>query len=96
MITRQLIQEQRDAILNIAHRYGAHHVRLFGSVARGDQTGHSDVDLIVRFDPERSLFDHGGLLMALQDLLQAKVDVVDEGGVRPRFRHNIIKDEIPL
>lgn len=80
MITRETLLEKREAILEIARRYGAHDIRIFGSVARGDATESSDLDLIVRFDPDRSLFDHGGLVMDLRELLGVKVDVISEGG----------------
>ena len=82
MINREFVRQHRDAILALARRYGAHDVRIFGSVARGDATEDSDLDLIVHFDSDRSLFDHGGLLMDLQDLLGIKVDVLDEEGLR--------------
>ena len=96
MLTAESIRRHRDAILEIASRYGAHDVRIFGSVARGDSTESSDLDLLVRFDPSRSLFDHGGLLMDLQDLLGVKVDVISEGGLNDRFRNEIARDAIPL
>lgn len=69
---------------------------MFGSVARGDETESSDLDLIVRFEPDRSLFDHGSLLMDLQDLLGVKVDVVSEGGMRERFRNHVLREAVPL
>ena len=96
MVTRQILQQNRDAILAIAKRYGAHDVRIFGSVARGDATRDSDLDLVVRFDPERSLFDHGGLLMELQELLGVKVDVISEHGMRERFRRHVMKEAVAL
>ena len=49
--------------------------------ASGDTTKDSDVDLVVRFEPGRSLFDQGGLLMDLRELLGVKVDVVSEGAL---------------
>jgi predicted nucleotidyltransferase len=96
MVDKLSIISQRDAIIRLAHRYGAHDVRLFGSLARGDATEASDVDLLVRFDPDRSLFDHGGLLMDLRDLLGCKVDVVSEGALQGRFGQIIRKEAIPL
>ncbi len=96
MITKEAIQGKREAILEIARRYGAHDVRIFGSVARGDATENSDLDIIVRFDPGRSLLDHGGLLMDLRELLGVKVDVIDEDGMRERFRRHAMKEAIPL
>ena len=96
MVTREGIRQQREAILRIASRYGARDVRIFGSVARGDAGEGSDVDLIVRFEKGRSLFDHGGLVMDLQELLGMKVDVISEGGMRERFRNHVMKEAIPL
>ena len=96
MITRQQVIERRDEVLAIARRYGAHDVRIFGSVARGDQREDSDLDIIVRFEPGRSLFDHGGLLMDLQDLLGIKVDVISEGGMRPRLCDLVMKEAVTL
>ncbi len=96
MITSETIRRKRDAILEIASRYGARDVRIVGSVARGDATDESDLDLIVRFEPGRSLFDHGGLIMDLRDLLGIRVDVIDEEGMRDRFRNHVMKEAIPL
>lgn len=96
MLTRETIRRRREAVLEIAARYGAHDVRVFGSVARGDTAEGSDLDLIVRFEPGRSLLDHGGLVMDLRELLGVKVDVIDEEAMRPRFRDHVLKEAIPL
>ena len=96
MITQQDILNLRESILAIARKYGAHDVRIFGSVARGDAGESSDLDLIVRFDPDRTLFDHGALIMDLRDLLGVKVDVISEAGMRERFRNYVMKEAIPL
>lgn len=96
MVTRQAVQSRRSEIVAIARRYGASDIRIFGSVARGDSTESSDLDLIVRFEPKRTLFDHGGLLMDLQELLGVKVDIIDEGGMRPRFREHAMREAIAL
>ncbi len=95
-ITRKNLQQRREAILEIARRHGAHDVRLFGSVARGENTEASDVDVLVRFEPDRSLFDHGGLIADLEELLGVKVDVVSEGGMRERFRMRVLGEAVPL
>jgi predicted nucleotidyltransferase len=96
MITCQDILKKREAILEIAKRYGAHDVRIFGSVARGEAGEDSDLDLIVRFDPGRSLLDHGGLVMDLRELLGIKVDVIDEEAMRDRFRKCVMTQAVPL
>ena len=96
VITREDILRRREAILAIARKHGAHDVRIFGSVARGEAREFSDLDLLVRFEPDRTLFDHGGLIMDLRDLLGVKVDVISEAGMRERFRKYVMKEAIPL
>jgi uncharacterized protein len=96
MISLADMRRSRDTILAIAGRYGASDVRIIGSVARGDNTEASDVDLVVRFEPDRSLLDHGGLIMDLRELLGARVDVIDEDAMRPRFRRHVMREAVPL
>ena len=96
MISHQILQARRKEILEIAARYGARDVRIFGSVARGDQQENSDLDLVVRFDPERSLLDHAGLIIDLEELLGIQVDIVSERGLRERFQERVAKEAIPL
>jgi predicted nucleotidyltransferase len=74
---------KRHQMLEIAAKRGAKRVRLFGSAARGDSGPSSDVDFLVEFEPGRSLFGHGGLVMDLQELLGCKVDVVSEQALDP-------------
>lgn len=94
--TMRELRERRDEILEVAHARGATRVRVFGSVARGDATEASDLDFLVDLEPGRSLLDLGGLLMDLQDLLQLDVDVVTEGGLRPRVAKRILADAVEL
>jgi predicted nucleotidyltransferase len=90
------VRQMRDEIARIAARHGAHDIRVFGSVARGDTTPDSDVDFLVELDPGRSLFDLGGLLMALQELLGRPVDVVTTAGLRDRIRERVLAEAIAL
>jgi len=90
------LREKREDILRIASKRGASNVRVFGSVARGEADSKSDIDLLVDLEPGRSLFDLGGLLMDLQDLLGYKVDVVTERGLRERIRERVLKEAVPL
>jgi predicted nucleotidyltransferase len=91
-----LLKDKRKDILRIAARYGARNVRIFGSIVRGEATIDSDVDFLVNMEPGRSLFDLGGMLMDLQDLLDCKVDVVTEKGLRARIRDSVLKEAVPL
>ncbi len=96
MITLRTLMERRDQILRLANRYRADEVRVFGSVARGDNTEASDVDLLVKTKPGCSLFDLGGLLEDLQDLLGCRVDLVVEDGLKPRLRERVLREAVPL
>ncbi len=95
MTLQQLLKKKRQ-IIQIAKGYGASNVRVFGSVARGEAKKKSDVDILVDLEPGRSLFDLGGLLMDLQDLLGCKVDVVTEGCLREKIRDKVKKDAVAL
>jgi predicted nucleotidyltransferase len=93
---RQILDQKREQILQIAASHGAQNVRLFGSTARGDFRSDSDVDLLVDLEPDRSLFDLSGLLIELQELLGCEVDVVTERGLRPRIREAVLRDAVRL
>jgi predicted nucleotidyltransferase len=86
------ILERKKEILKIAAKHGARNVRIFGSVARGEARPDSDVDFLVDMEPGRTLFDMGGLLMDLRDLLGLQVDVVTERGLKPRIRDRVLKE----
>ena len=90
------LSKKREEIMNIAIEHGAYNVRVFGSVARGQAVADSDVDILVEMEEGRSLFDLGGLLMDLQDLLGCNVDVVTEKGLRSRIRSKVLREAVPL
>jgi hypothetical protein len=96
MNLNEFFKGQREEVLRIAARHGARNVRIFGSVARGEARPDSDVDVLVELEPGRSLFDLGGLLIELQDLLGRRVDVVTEQGLRPRLRERVLREAVPL
>lgn len=90
------LKAQRQEILELAARYGAKNVRVFGSVVRGDADADSDVDFLVELEPGRSLLDLGGLLMDLQELLHCDVDVVTVKGLRERIRPWVLREAVSL
>jgi predicted nucleotidyltransferase len=92
----ELLKDHREDILRIATQHGAHNVRVFGSVARGEARPDSDVDLLVEMEAGRSLLDLGGLLMDLQALLGRKVDVVTDKGLLDRIRVRVLQEARPL
>ena len=66
------------------------------SVARGEADAQSDIDFLVEFEPGRSLFDQGGLLMDLRQLLGRDVDVVTEAGLKARIRPRVMAEALSL
>jgi len=90
------LRERREEILATARARGASRVRVFGSVARGDDSRSSDVDFLVELEPSRSLLDLGGLVMDLRDLLDREVDVVTERDLRPRVAARVMADAVEL
>ena len=90
------IRQQKDKILSISRQHGIMNVRIFGSVARHEETPHSDIDLLVDLEPDRSLFDLGGALVKLQELLGRKIDMVTEHGLHWYLKDTVIKEAKPL
>jgi uncharacterized protein len=92
----EILRTKREEILRIATKYGAYNIRIFGSVARREADINSDVDFLVEMEPGRSLFDLGGLLIELQDILGCEVDIVTEKGLRSRIRERVLSEAVPL
>ena len=90
------VSAKRNQIMQAAANRGVRRIRLCGSVARGDQRPDSDVDFLVTFEPGRSLLDHGGLLMDLQDILGCKVHVISEGSLTSRYRDRVLSEALVL
>ncbi len=69
---------------------------LFGSVARGEATEASDVDLLVEFEPghPKGLFPFLGLQCFLEDILGCRVDLVMREGIRSELKDQILKEAI--
>jgi hypothetical protein len=92
----EIIGAQRDVILRIAVSHGVRNVRVFGSVARGDARQDSDLDLLVEFEGERSLFDRTRLILELERALGRRVDVITDRGLRPRYREQVLREAVAL
>lgn len=90
------LQQKRSEIIQIAARRGAHNLRLFGSVARGDDRVGSDIDLLVDMEPDRSLLDIVGLGQDLEELLDCRVDVLTDASLHPALRERILAESRPL
>lgn len=96
MTARELVQARRAEILAMAQMRGAHNVRIFGSVVRGEDDEHSDIDFLVDMEPGRSLLDMGGLLVDLREFLGRNVDVVTEKSLHWYIRERVLEEAVPL
>lgn len=92
----ELVKQKRTDILQIARQHGARNVRLFGSIARGEARPDSDIDVLVEFEPGRTLLDRIGMIQDLEDLLGRKVDVVTEKALHHLIRHQVLAQAVPL
>jgi predicted nucleotidyltransferase len=90
------LRRHRRAVIELAERRGARNVRVFGSVARGEDTATSDIDLVVDLDDGVSLIGLEGLRRELADLLRSEVDVVPAATLKPGTRDEILAEAIAL
>jgi predicted nucleotidyltransferase len=92
----EILKSRREEILAFAAHCGAHNVRGFGSVARGEATTESDVDFLVEMDGTRSYFDLVRLLDGLEALLGRRVDIITDDGLSPYLRSRILSEATPV
>lgn len=91
-----MLRSRREAILTLAANRGMKNVRVFGSVARGDDRPDSDIDFLVDVEPGRSLLDLAGWVVDLEENLHTKVDVVTARSVSPYMRTAVLKEAVLL
>src|ERR1035438_5944978 len=76
-------------------RLGVSHAAVFGSVARGEARGDSDIDVLVELDQDRSLgiFEYARLKIYINELLNGASDVVNRRTLKPLLRDSILRSE---
>ena len=92
----EILKADREHILRIAADYGAYNVRVFGSVARGEARHDSDVDLLVEFEPQRTLLDQIALMQSLEELLGRKVDVTESVTLHELIKDKVLREAVAL
>ena len=90
------LSRRRAAVLAVADRHGMRDLRVFGSVARGEDTDASDLDLLVRVPDGTGLLALGRFAQELEDLLHVPVDVVPDDSLKARVRGAVERDLVPL
>lgn len=96
MKIKELLKTRRGQILEIARKHGAHNLRVFGSVARGEGNEESDLDFLVEVGPAHSAWFPAGLVADLEDLLGVPVDVVTEDGLHWYIKERVLEEARPL
>lgn len=86
------ILSQKEKIKSVAERYGAHNVRVFGSVLRGETHSESDVDFLIDLERGRSFFDRVSIQLELEEMLGCRVDVVSARGLKARVRERVLEE----
>ncbi|MCA9906402.1 MAG: nucleotidyltransferase family protein [Anaerolineae bacterium] len=94
--TLEELRQKRVEILQLAEQHDAYNVRVFGSLARGEASAESDIDLLVSVRPHTSIFDLVGLWLELKDLLGCEVDLSTDEGLKDYVRPQVLKDAVPL
>jgi len=93
---------KRDEVLRLAALHGARNLKVFGSVARGESTDRSDVDLVVDcsqgvdWEPGRSLLDQVALVQDLEEALGVRVHLGTERSLHWYVRDRILLEATPL
>jgi uncharacterized protein len=91
------LRENRDRIRRAAHRHGAKNVRIFGSLARGEDKPGSDIDLLVDLDVRsKGLFPLAALQDELSELLGERVDIVPQDALDAHVAVNALAEAVPL
>jgi len=92
---RKLLKHRRE-ILEIVGASGASNVRVFGSVARGDDGPESDFDLLIDIPDDFSLLDLSALTNRVSDVMNARVDVIPSRGLKGQIRASALRGAVPL
>ena len=96
MTAEDILGVLRTVKPELAARFKARGLGLFGSVARAEDATSSDVDLLVDFTEGADLFDLVGLALYLEELLGRKVDVVPRHALRPDLRDAVLRELVPV
>ena len=90
------LRRHRRAVIDCAARRGASNVRVFGSVARGEDSDQSDVDLLVDLRSDVGLVALSGLAREIGEIIGVDVDVVPADSLKPAVRERALAEAIPL
>ena len=96
MNTLETLRARKAEIERLASIHGARNIRVFGSVARSEDTSDSDIDFLIDMEESRSLLDLVGFKQELEAMLNRPTDVLTERGISPYLRKRILAEAIAL
>ena len=81
-----------DKVISLCRKYDANMIGMFGSMARGESTPTSDIDLLIAFSKPKSLLEIVRLERELSALLGRKVDLLTKDAISPYLRDKIMRE----
>jgi predicted nucleotidyltransferase len=90
------IDRLKKPLIDVLKRHDVKKAALFGSVARGEATEESDIDLLIEFEGRKSLLDLAGLQLELQDAVKRQVDVLTYKSLHPLLKERILEEQVMI
>lgn len=95
-VTLGEVRSRREAIVRLGERFGIRNIRVFGSVARGEATADSDLDLLVDVDRGHGYLDMAGFALGVEDELDVFTQVATPAGLKLRIRDRVLREAVAL
>ena len=92
-LSRDKLEGIKDIIIKVLKKHNVKKAAIFGSVARGEATEESDIDIVIEFEGRKSLLDLVDLKLELQELLGKKVDVITYNSINPLLKEQILNEQ---
>lgn len=92
-LSREKLEEIKDIIVKVLKKHNVKRAAIFGSIARGEATEESDIDIVIEFEGRKSLLDLVDLKLELQELLGKKVDVITYNSINPLLKEQILNEQ---
>jgi predicted nucleotidyltransferase len=95
-VTLGELRAHRDEIVALGRQFGVRNIRVFGSVARGEATSDSDLDLLVDVDMGHGYIDMAGFALGVEDTLGVFTQVATPRGLKLRIRDRVLREAVAL
>ena len=93
---KQNIKTIKKILVPILQKNDIVRAGIFGSVARGEATKRSDIDILIQFRGRKSLLDLVHVKHEIEDKLKRKVDILTYKSINPLLKENILKEEVKI